>query len=87
MNEAQPNMGSGAITSADRQPDEESFVEQIWNDLGGMVSRSAIRQVLTEIIPRYESAPVQTYVPIFVRKEAVERLRSGLAEVSPDTHA
>jgi hypothetical protein len=86
MNDLEPKMGTGAMASADREWDEEAFVEQIWNDLDGMVTRSAIRQVLTEIIPRYESAHVQTFVPIFVRKEAVERLRSGLAEVPPDRH-
>ena len=37
-----------------------------------------------EVIPRYESARVQTFVPIFVHKETVKRLRVGLAEVAPD---
>lgn len=87
MNEVEPKLGTGAMASADRNWDEGALVDQIWNDLDGRVTRSAIRRVLTEIIPRYESAHVQTYVPIFVRKEAVERLRSGLAEVSPDKRA
>ena len=52
MNDLEPKMGTGAMASADREWDEEAFVEQIWNDLDGMVTRSAIRQVLTEIIPR-----------------------------------
>lgn len=86
MNEADPKMGTGGIASANRNWDVEALVDQIWNDLDGMVSQLAIRQVLAEIIPKYESAHVQTYVPIFVRKEAVERLRSGLAEVPPDGH-
>ena len=84
MKELEPTVGTDATASANRDWDEDALVEQIWKDLDGRATRSAIRQMLTEIIPRYESAQVQTYVPIFVRKEAVERLQSGLAEVSPD---
>ena len=55
----------------------------IW---GGTVTRSTIRQVLMEIIPKYESARVQTFVPIFVHKETVKRLRTELAEIPLDDH-
>jgi len=87
MKEIEPTVGTGAIDSADGKWDVEAFVEPIWIDLGGMVSRSAIRQVLTEIIPRYENARVQTFVPIFVRKEVVQRLRSGQAGFASEGRA
>ncbi len=29
-----------------------------------------------EVIPRYESALIQKYVPIFIRREAVKRLQA-----------
>ena len=86
MKEIEPTVGTDAFASANRNWDEDALVEQIWNDLEGRATRSAIRQVLAEIVPKYESAPVQTFVPIVVRKEAVDRLRSGLAEISPDAH-
>ena len=63
--------------------DVETLLEQIWNHLGGTVSRPTIRQVLAEVIPNYERARIQTFVPIFVHKETVKRLRAGLAEVPP----
>ena len=60
--------------------DVETLLERVWNQLGGTVSRSTIRQVLAEVIPNYERAPIQTFVPIFVHKETVKRLQAGLAE-------
>ena len=56
--------------------DVETLLERVWNHLGGTVSRSTIRQVLAEVIPNYESAPIQTFVPIFVHRETVKRLRA-----------
>ena len=66
--------------------DVETQLERIWNYLGGTVSRPTIRQVLTEVIPNYESAPIQTFVPIFVHKETVKRLRAGLAKAPLDDY-
>jgi hypothetical protein len=85
MNESKPKTSNGTVASRYPDWDVETLIEQIWNDLGGRVSPSPIRQVVMEIIPRYESARVQTYVPIFVHRETVERLRVGLAEVAPHT--
>jgi len=84
MNGSKPKTGTGRFASSYPDWDVETLLERIWNDLGGTVTRSTIRQVLTEVIPNYESARVQTYVPIFVHKETVKRLRVGLAEVAPD---
>lgn len=84
MNGNRPKTGTGTDASSYPDWDVETLIEQIWNDLGGTVTRSTIRQVLMEVIPRYESARIQTYVPIFVHKETVKQLRVGLAEVAPD---
>jgi hypothetical protein len=77
MNGSEPKTGTGTVASSYPDWDVATLLEQIWNDLGGKVSRSTIRQVLAEVIPRYESARVQTFVPIFVHKETVQRLRAG----------
>jgi hypothetical protein len=85
MNGNMPKTGNRRVVSSYPDWDVETLIEKIRNDLGGTVSRSPIRQVVMEIIPRYESARIQTYVPIFVHKETVERLRVGLAEVARDS--
>jgi hypothetical protein len=76
---------TGTETVARSYPDRyvDALLERVWTHLGGMVSRSAIRQVLAEVISKYESAPIQTFVPIFVHKETVKRLRAVLAQVPP----
>ena len=84
MNGSKPKTGTETVVSSYPDWDVEALIEGIWNHLGGTVSRSTVRQVLAEVIPNYESARVQTYVPIFVHKETVKRLRVGLAEVAPD---
>ena len=84
MNGSKPKTGTGTAASSYPDWDVEALLERIWNYLGGTVSRSNIRQVLAEVIPNYESARIQAFVPIFVQKRTVERLRTGLAEVPPD---
>ena len=65
--------------------DEDSIIEQIWSELKGVVTHSTIQEVLKEVIPRYEEARIQTFVPIFIRRDAVDRLRSMQTPLaSPD---
>ena len=80
MNESNPKTGTETIPRSDPDWDIEPLLERVWNHLGGTVSQSTIRQVLAEVLPDYESARIQTFVPIFVHKETVKRLRAGLAE-------
>jgi hypothetical protein len=58
--------------------DENTIVEQIWADLQGAVPRSAISQELKQVGSKFESARIKTYIPIFLRRETVERLRARL---------
>ncbi len=83
MNGSKQKTGTETVARNYPDWDVEALLERIWNDLEGTVSRSTIRQVFTEVIPYYESAPIQTFIPIFVQKETVKRLRAGLAEVPP----
>lgn len=57
--------------------DLEPLIEQIWNDLQGTVKRSTIQQELGEVIPAFASARIKTYVPIFIRRNTVRRLRAA----------
>lgn len=77
MNESRPKTGTETVARSNPDWDVETLLERVWNHLGGTVSRTTIRQVLAEVIPNYESAPIQTFVPIFVHKETVKRLQAG----------
>jgi hypothetical protein len=72
-------------TPADDHSDLDigTLVEQIQNDLQGRVSRSAIRQALLDILPKYEHARIRTYIPIFMRREALETLQVELSKATP----
>jgi hypothetical protein len=56
--------------------DLEALTEQLWDELGGEVDRRTICSVLTEVAARYRDARITTFVPIFVRRDALEILRS-----------
>lgn len=84
MSERQRTTESGAAASSRADWDVESVVEQIWSDLEGTVTRPTIRQELSEVILRFEGAPIQTYVPIFARRRTVERLRDASPGIAPE---
>lgn len=83
MNDNQLRPKPGAPTDDDADLDIEAMVAQIRNDLQGSISRSAIRQALLEILPKYEHARVRRYIPIFVCREVLDRLRVELPEPTP----
>ena len=56
--------------------DIDKIASEILHDLNGSVSLSIIQETLKEVIPRYESAPIQIFVPVFIRREAVKRLQA-----------
>ena len=62
--------------SDDPSVDLEALTEDLWVDLNGQVDRNAIRRVLTEVVPTYREARITTFVPIFVRRDALEILRA-----------
>ena len=86
MNGSKPKTGTETTASSYPDWDVEALLERIWNYLGGTVSRSTVRQVLAEVIPSYEGARVQAFVPIFVHRETVKRLHTGPAKVPPDDY-
>lgn len=55
--------------------DVQTLVEQIWLELDNTVERSVIDQAVQEILPRFEGAPVKSFIPIFIRKEVLDRLK------------
>ena len=80
MNDKQLKQGPSVPANNDIDLDVATMVDQIWNDLQGVVSRSTIRQVLLAILPEYEQARIRTFLPILMRRKAVEMLRVELSE-------
>jgi hypothetical protein len=64
-----------AINSVD-----DSLIEQIWQDLGGRVTRERIHQIAAEVEAEFRTATVTSFVPIFVRRRTRERLRMLIGE-------
>jgi hypothetical protein len=55
--------------------DLDVLTDALWEEMHGSVDRPVIRQVLAEIVPRYREAHILTFVPIFVRRDALRILR------------
>ena len=55
---------------------DDALVESLWQDLEGQVSRQRIVRAATEIAARFDSATVMAFVPVFIRRQVLERLGS-----------
>ncbi len=77
---------SGTIEDDLNQADwnVDTIAEQIFVDLNGSVTRSAIQEVLKEVVPKYVNARIQTFVPIFIRQETEKRLRAMQTVPDPE---
>ena len=54
---------------------DDSLVEKIWHDLDGQVSREQVGQVVAEVADGFQNVSIKAFVPIFVHKLALERLK------------
>ena len=54
----------------------DALVDTLWKDLDERVAREQIAREVSEIAARIEQATVTAYVPIFIRRQALELLRS-----------
>ena len=65
---------------------DDALVETLWKDLDGQVSRQQIAGAVTRVAARFEKATVTAFVPIFIRRQALEYLRRDcLGESQPMT--
>ena len=55
--------------------DLDLLTGKIWQDLHGQVSRERVRQVLLDLLPKYQEVRILTYVPILLQRNAIEILR------------
>jgi hypothetical protein len=78
MNNEQSKPEHAVLANDGPEWEIEAMIEEVWHQLRGRARRTEILQVLLEILPKYEDARVTLFVPIFVRREAVEVLRTRL---------
>lgn len=76
MNDCEVKPGNDSINKDKTDWDIHKIANQIFGDLNGSVTLSVILETLEQVIPRYESARIKTYVPIFIRREAIKRLKT-----------
>ena len=66
---------------------DDTLVEVLWKDLDGQVSRQQITGAVTQIAARFEGATVTAFVPIFIRRQALEYLkRECISKIEPVTN-
>ncbi len=58
--------------------DIEATTEQIWYEFNGEMSREGIREVVIEAASAYEDVRIGLYVPIFLYRDVIQRLRADL---------
>ena len=54
---------------------DDELIKSIWQDLDGRVSHEQIMQTANEVAARYADARVMTFIPIFIRRQTLERLK------------
>ena len=55
--------------------DVDTLVEQICDELEGCVDRAVVDQIVQEMAIRYQHARVKAFIPIFIRRDAINLLR------------
>ena len=60
---------------------DDVLIEAIWLELKKQPPRDRVRSVVAEIALGYQDAAVKTFLPILVRRQALERLRQELNEI------
>ena len=54
--------------------DVDLLTGKIWQDLHGQVPRERVRQVLLDLLPKYQEARILTFVSILMQRDAIEIL-------------
>ncbi len=65
----------------------EDIIDQIWRDLGQQVARPRVAEVAQEVAAELDGAKVPSYVPLFVRRLACERLSREAAAADEKAQA
>ena len=76
MADSELKLRNDSVSKNNTDRNNDKIANEILHDLNGCVNLSIIQETLMEVIPGYESAPIQKYVPIFIRRDAVNRLQA-----------
>ena len=76
MNQSELQSSNNNVVGTPDDWDTETIITQIYRDLNGSVPLSTIEEVLDDVIPKYKSSRIQSFVPIFIRRDAIKQLRS-----------
>ena len=57
---------------------DDVLVEEIWHELDRQLPRERVGCVVAEIAIEFQDATVKTFLPILVRRRALERLRQEI---------
>lgn len=79
---ASADAGAGAAgrEAASLASADEALVEAIWQDLGGQLTRERIDAMVRIVSAELAGSRIPTFVPVFVRRRATERLRASLRD-------
>jgi hypothetical protein len=81
MKDSESKLSSSKDGKNQLEWDLETITEQILSDLDGAFTPSKVQEVLKEVATNYEDARVQSFVPIFIRRDVVKRLREMQAPI------
>lgn len=74
MDESDSMLECMATDDTQAEWDVEMIAERISRSLDGSVSRKKIRTIVEEVMPRYEDARIQTFVPILIQRDVMNEL-------------
>jgi hypothetical protein len=60
---------------------DDVLVEEIWRELDKLVPRERVRFVVAEIALGFQDVRVNTYLPIFIHRRALEQLKLEINEI------
>ncbi len=58
----------------------QEVVDQIWHDLAEQVARPRVAEVAQEVAAGFGDVKITTYLPLFVRRLSVDRLRPEIGQ-------
>jgi len=60
---------------------DDALIETIWHELDKRLPRERVGCVVAEVALGFQNASVKTFLPIFIHRRALERLRQELNEM------
>lgn len=58
----------------------EEIVDLIWSDLAEQVARARVAEVARKVAADIGDAKITTFIPLFVRRMSVDRLRAEVVQ-------